>query len=347
MATDDATVRREMAGIGIYGDSSRGSGILNNEMYVGRYIWNRRQSRKKLKSGTREYLLRPAQEWVVARHPEWRIVSDELWNRVKARQRVRIACIGECVRRGLSRHQARWLGTYPKYLFSGLLRCGLCGSSLVVSGPSQAYVCASRTNGGRHACGNALRVPRVRLERQLLKWIGRALATGPPQNDARDSCNASEEDARVRQERQSSVQQQIEALRIEISNLVDAVGQGALISSPALATRLIQAEALLAAQERSVDTVRNPNRSSRSGHLSPGRNSSKGITFYFRKAAAKFDQLCAVSLGEISNSRREKTLTSVFVSVVWEAPLCWFEVRVPHRGSVNPSPLGDGKVGRI
>ena len=50
--------------------SKHGSGILNNEMYIGRYIWNRRKSRKKPKSGDREYLMRPTSEWIVAAHPE-------------------------------------------------------------------------------------------------------------------------------------------------------------------------------------------------------------------------------------------------------------------------------------
>jgi DNA invertase Pin-like site-specific DNA recombinase len=44
----------------IHGDPKRGSGILNNGLYIGRYIWNRRRSRKKLRSGDREYLLRPS-----------------------------------------------------------------------------------------------------------------------------------------------------------------------------------------------------------------------------------------------------------------------------------------------
>jgi site-specific DNA recombinase len=62
----------------IYGDPRRGNGILNNEMDIGRYIWNRRRSRKKLKSGGREYLLRPSNEWTVALRPELRIIADEL-----------------------------------------------------------------------------------------------------------------------------------------------------------------------------------------------------------------------------------------------------------------------------
>ena len=60
--------------------------------------------------------------------------------------------------------QAYATGAYPKYLLSGLLYCGICGSNLVASGPRQGYVCSSRVNGASHACANRLRLPRVRLE---------------------------------------------------------------------------------------------------------------------------------------------------------------------------------------
>ena len=140
----------------IHGDTKRGSGILNNQMYIGQYVWNRRRSRKKLKSGDREYLLRPAEDWIVVSHPELRIVSEDLWEKVKARQREQAVRIGARVRLGLSKHQARATGAYPKYLLSEIVHCGVCGSNLVVSGPRQAYVCASRVNGGLHACANKL-----------------------------------------------------------------------------------------------------------------------------------------------------------------------------------------------
>jgi len=136
----------------IHGDPKRGSGILNNELYIGRYIWDRRRSRKKFKSDDREFLLRPSAEWIATSHPELCIVPEDVWQKVKARQSERAAHISARVRRGLSKLQAYATGAYPKYLLSGLLQCGLCGSNLVVSGPAQEYVCASRVNGSLHAC---------------------------------------------------------------------------------------------------------------------------------------------------------------------------------------------------
>jgi site-specific DNA recombinase len=233
----------------IHGDPKRGSGILNNELYVGRYIWNRRQSRKKLRSGDREFLLRPQEEWIATSHPELCIISEDVWQKVKARQRERAAHIGARVRRGLSKHRAYATGAYPKYLLSGLLQCGLCGSNLIVSGPAQGYVCATRVNGGLHACSNRLRLPRVRLEHLLLRWIHGVLI------------GAEAEQCLLRARRARSVENspgnefmapigedRLQELRDEISNLVNAIAHGALRSSPALADRLAEAELKLAAE---------------------------------------------------------------------------------------------------
>jgi hypothetical protein len=216
-------------------------------MYIGRFVWNRRRSRKKLKSGEREYLLRPKEEWIVISHPELRIVSEDLCEKVKAHQREQAVRIGARVRLGLSKHRARATGTYPKYLLSGIVRCGVCGSNLVVSGPRQAYVCASRVN----ACANKLLLPRVRLEEQLLSWIHgvlvgddaleRVLRAWRLRNggEGPDSESTASTGGDRRQD-----------LRDEISNLVDVIAHGALRSSPRLAERLTQAELKPEAEEQ-------------------------------------------------------------------------------------------------
>jgi site-specific DNA recombinase len=234
----------------VYGDPRRASGILNNEMYVGQCIWNRRRSRKKLRSGDREFLMRPKNEWIVTSQPELRIIPQALWDKAKERQRKQAAHIGARVRRGLSRHKARVTGTYPKYLLSGVLQCGICGSNLVVSGPRQGYMCASRANGGLNACGNKLRLPRKLLESRLLRWM-RSILLG---SDV-DRCLLRAWNARFAKRLSdrgaSDLRSAVHAneLRTEISNIVDAIAQGGLKSSPALAERLQYAELQLAAED--------------------------------------------------------------------------------------------------
>jgi len=70
----------------IRGHITRGTGILNNELYVGRLVWNRLQYRKDPATGRRRSRLNGSERLVVEEVPELRIVDDELWAAVKARQ---------------------------------------------------------------------------------------------------------------------------------------------------------------------------------------------------------------------------------------------------------------------
>ena len=87
----------------IHGDPKRGTGILNNELYVGRMVWNRSKWTKDPDTGKRRQKLRPRGEWVVQEVPDKRIVSDELWARVKDRQAAQSRGVGAKVRASLRR----------------------------------------------------------------------------------------------------------------------------------------------------------------------------------------------------------------------------------------------------
>ena len=70
----------------IDGNVSRGTGILNNELYVGRMVWNRLRYLKDPNSGKRVSRLHAACDWIIKEVPQLRIIDDELWNQVKSRQ---------------------------------------------------------------------------------------------------------------------------------------------------------------------------------------------------------------------------------------------------------------------
>jgi hypothetical protein len=60
--------------------------ILNNELYIGRLIWNRQTFVKDPATGKRVARPNPEQKWIIEEVPELRIVDDALWNKVKDRQ---------------------------------------------------------------------------------------------------------------------------------------------------------------------------------------------------------------------------------------------------------------------
>ena len=70
----------------INGNRERGTGILNNELYIGRQIWNRLRYVKDPETGKRVSRLNPESDWVITGIPELQIIEDDLWQKVRARQ---------------------------------------------------------------------------------------------------------------------------------------------------------------------------------------------------------------------------------------------------------------------
>ncbi|WP_105405482.1 recombinase family protein [Neorhizobium sp. T7_12] len=73
-------------GTAIRGHRRRGTGILNNELYIGRLVFNRLAYRKNPVSERRVSRLNLPEQHIVQEIPALRIVSDTLWKRVKRRQ---------------------------------------------------------------------------------------------------------------------------------------------------------------------------------------------------------------------------------------------------------------------
>lgn len=70
----------------ILGSRKRGSGLLNNALYVGKLVWNRQRWLKSPYTNCRVSQMNDPTQWVTTDVPELRIVSQRLWNAVKARQ---------------------------------------------------------------------------------------------------------------------------------------------------------------------------------------------------------------------------------------------------------------------
>src|SRR5438093_12881888 len=70
----------------IHGNPKRGIGILHNELYIGRMVWNRQRFLKDPDTGKRVARPNPESAWIIKDVPELRIVDDELWQAAKARQ---------------------------------------------------------------------------------------------------------------------------------------------------------------------------------------------------------------------------------------------------------------------
>ena len=151
----------------INGNGARGTGILNNELYCGKLVWNRLRYIKNPDSGKR--VSRPNAESALVIHhvPELTIVPPELWQAVKERQQevkhnTRPDCQGG--------DRPFWEQTRPKYLLSGLMTCGQCGGSFVKISANH-FGCAAARNKGEAVCTNRLAIRRDQLEATILDGL--------------------------------------------------------------------------------------------------------------------------------------------------------------------------------
>ena len=208
----------------LYGDHKKGTGLLNNPLYIGRYIWNRFLWLKHPETQKRIYRSKPQTEWITKELPELRIVPQELWDRVKKRQSEAFAK-GESVRKSLGSNIRRQ-GGQDKYLLSGLLKCGLCGAKFVIVSPDR-YGCASFVNRGLAVCGNRIRVSRQLTETLLLAGIKHELFT----RDAfdlflKETSRLLTEQANANRTDRSQISGRKAAVEKELANLVSAIKAG-------------------------------------------------------------------------------------------------------------------------
>jgi site-specific DNA recombinase len=146
----------------IHGNRQRGTGILNNELYIGRLVWNRLRYVKDPETGKRVSRLNPDSGWIVQDVAALRIIDQSLWERVKTRQGALEAS------RGSGAVPGYWDRRRPRYLFTGLMRCAACGGGIVNF--NKVYIgCANARNKG--TCDNKATMRRDDLETAVLEGL--------------------------------------------------------------------------------------------------------------------------------------------------------------------------------
>lgn len=154
VASPGSSWRREVRRCkGWLGSSVRS--ILKNPLYTGQQHWNTSQYLRDPDTGKDRRRARPRAEWTVVRQEHLRIVSDDLFQRAQTRTRAR-------ANPGDARLKA---GGKAKYLLSGLLTCGRCGSHYILH-DRRCYACSGHAFG--RACSNSTRIRRSAIEAAVL-----------------------------------------------------------------------------------------------------------------------------------------------------------------------------------
>jgi hypothetical protein len=138
--------------------------MLSDPTYIGIKKWNTTKRERDPETEKIRARKRPPSEWVVNDLPELRIVPQELWEKV---QEINL----------LARSNRQKLGGMnrttktKKYLFSGPLKCGICGGAMVVVGGKRANRYGCRAHRQEGLCTNSVTIRRDALEEQLLDAI--------------------------------------------------------------------------------------------------------------------------------------------------------------------------------
>jgi site-specific DNA recombinase len=202
----------------IHGNPKRGTGILNNELYIGRLIWNRLRYMKDPDTGKRVSRPNPESEWVVQEVPDLRIVDQDLWDAVKKRQKSLSFDMSPTGSNPLNDRRR------PKHLFAGLIKCGCCGGGYSLISKDLLGCAASRNKG---TCDNRLNIRRDALEASILNGLRKHLMSPELFNEF--CAEFTREVNRLRIERGADLagwRSELEKVDRELDKMVDAILQG-------------------------------------------------------------------------------------------------------------------------
>ncbi len=142
----------------LHGNRERGTGILNNELYIGRQVWNRLSYVKDPDTGKRISRLNRKADWVITDVPDLQIIEQGLWEAVRKRQGVM---------KVKDTDVPVWERRRPKTLFSGLMTCGACGGGFSKVSQTQ-FGCSTARNKGKAVCSSMATISQAELESLIL-----------------------------------------------------------------------------------------------------------------------------------------------------------------------------------
>jgi site-specific DNA recombinase len=211
-------------------NGSRGRGILYNEAYIGRLVWNRSSGAKDPETGRRVARLNPTGERLAVAAEHLRIVPDDLWTAAQARKREN-GSDGQPEKLHKDRR--------PRHLFSGLVRCGCCSGAYAIKSKDRLS-CVNRYQRG--TCDNERTIRVSELERRVFDGLKvRLLAPNAIAAFLREYHEERRRLSASSRQRRAELASRVARLRQQIENIADAIAGG--VSTVAMNKRLVALEA--------------------------------------------------------------------------------------------------------
>lgn len=200
----------------INGDVQRGSGILQNELYVGHIVWNKVRMVKDPDTGKRISRPNAKSAWQFTEVPGLAITARELFDAAQSRKEARTRTHPSEQRR-------------PRHMLSGLLRCGVCRAGMSTN-------CKDKSGRIRLRCSRAAESGTCPDPKTFyLETVESAVLTGlkaemrHPQVIAEYVRTYHEERKRLSAQadaRRMRLEQRVGELDRQIDRLVDAIAKG-------------------------------------------------------------------------------------------------------------------------
>ncbi len=231
------------------------SRMLDSEKYVGRWIWNRTESRRDPRTGRRRRFEKPESEWRTHEDEGLRVVPAELWDEVRARRKkVRRNWPAGNGRRGFSSGQGSRQTDFPTHLLSGTMKCGFCGATIAqVSGKAGGYYgCLGAAKG---ACDNKMLVRRKLAEKVIVDAVRERISDPAQIRYVLERVEA--EVKRLRSDLPETIRLKEAELAAEerrLANFLDFIGEGR--GSKALGQALAETERKVLSLREDVDGLR-------------------------------------------------------------------------------------------
>lgn len=195
----------------IIGSRARATGILHNELYIGRLTYARQTFRKDPDTGKRVPTLNDRGAWISHEVPELRIVAQDVWDRVQA--------LKQTYGRQSTGNRRR-----PRHLLSGLLRCGCCDASMIVVTKARIGCAGYRES---RICHNGRTIELARVEERVLDAVKAELLRPEAVAEFMTTYRAAwEEDAGDLRRARSRLERAIADTDARIARIVAAIAEG-------------------------------------------------------------------------------------------------------------------------
>ncbi|EIG62292.1 recombinase family protein [Bradyrhizobium sp. WSM1253] len=200
----------------INGNVARGGGMILNDLYAGRIVWNKVRMVKDPATGKRLSRPNPKEQYRIVEAPHLRIIDDATF---KAAQGIKAERRRDATPASAQRARA------PKRVFSGLIRCGSCGGGMSSIGSDRKGLrlqCSAHRESG--SCDNGRRIYLSDIEALAIKGLRQHLAHPEVIAEFVDAYNA--ERKRLKKEastERARLERRLGEIEREMRRIVDSI----------------------------------------------------------------------------------------------------------------------------